>query len=178
MAGENTGGRGGRIPSDGRAPKAPAVGAQARRHDLERPATPGLANSDLQQGDVSKLEAGQRVAPIKNQASAPGNATTSQPQGQTAGSSGGIDVPDPLAFAQQRLSNTLGAASGPLLQAVDPTPWVPFLKALATHPNAGASLTQAYVTQLSNLINRPSHQRQVDVSMTELDAAVAESIRE
>jgi len=172
MAGENTGGRGGRIPSDGRPPKAPAVGAQARRHDLERPATPGLSGSDLQQGDVQKLEQGQRVAPIQRSNPARGATVQGTPQG----GGGVLNVPDPIQFAQKRLSNTLGGDPVPLSTGVDPTPWLPFLTAMATHPNAGSKLTQAYVTQLSNMVNRPGHTRQVELSMAELDESVRESI--
>lgn len=61
------GGPGGRIPRDNRGPQAKGVGKNSKRHDLERPVTPGLHNSDLQQGDVQALEQGQRIAPVQTQ---------------------------------------------------------------------------------------------------------------
>ena len=57
--------KGGRIAPDGRQSQAPGVGKNSVRSDLSQPAkTPGLAGSDLQQGDVQALERGQKIAPI------------------------------------------------------------------------------------------------------------------
>jgi hypothetical protein len=63
-------GPGGAIPRDNRPVAAKGVGKNSKRHDLERPSTPGLHGSDLQQGDVQALEQGQRIAPVQQQASA------------------------------------------------------------------------------------------------------------
>ena len=174
MAGENTGGRGGRVPADGRAVKAPAVGAQARRHDLERPATPGLADSDLQQGDVSKLEAGQSIAPIQNQKPNPGRTVTAQSESQ--GGQAGIQVPDAMDFATQQLSGTLSQPATTGTVTNDPTPWMPFLRRLATTPGAGGAMVQAYVTQLSNQVNRPAVNTAGFVDMSDLDDEVGRAI--
>jgi hypothetical protein len=52
---------------------------------------------------------------------------------------------------------------------------MPFLRTLVSS-GAGGRLTQAYVTQLSNMTNRPGGQQQVVVNMNELNEAVAQSL--
>ena len=98
-------GPGGRIAPDGRPAQAPGVGKNAKRHDLEAPATPGLHGSDLQQGDVQMLEQGQRVAPRPKKtqgAAAPAPARRNAPVGETP-----MEVPDPLEFAAGRIGGNV-----------------------------------------------------------------------
>jgi len=170
-------GPGGRIPPDGRAPKAPGVGAQARRHDLERPATPGLAGSDLQQGDVQTLTQGQQIAPIgkRTQSPNPGRNVAAQ-SGSGRESQFVLESPDPMQFASQRLRGSFsGAPMEGAPASFDPTPWLPLLRRLVTHPGAGGTLTEAYVAQLSNLIRQPQRSQTLVVNMNDMDDALEAS---
>ena len=60
-------------------------------------------------------------------------------------------------------------------QFVDPEPWMPLLRQLATNPTAGGTLTQAYIEQLSNLQRRPNVVTHV-VNMNDLDDALEASL--
>jgi len=149
---------GGRIPPDGRAAQAPGIGKNARRHDLEEPATPGLHDSDLQQGDVSMLEAGQRVAPIRNQPAAASSVRrprTKAPMPQRGGSQ--PDVPDPLDFLGERLAGTRTSPDQPTMvgRTTDMHTWLPLLERLATAPGASGIMSQAFITAFANASKRP-----------------------
>lgn len=168
---------GGRIPPQGRTPQAKGVGKNAKRHDLERPATPGLSDSTLQKGDVQQLEQGQAIAPRAGakRVQGPAQVARGATQGGTA-QQGGVTVPDPIEFAKGRLGNTLTGAPSTQTSRLDPTPWMPFLRALVSTPGAGGALTQAFIVQLSNIVNRPSGPQQAVINMDDLDKAVAESL--
>lgn len=159
---------GGRIAPDGRPPQTPGVGKNAKRHDLEAPATPGLHGSDLQQGDVSMLEQGQRVAPRpkKNQpkAAAPQRARTTQSR------QGGMEVPDPIEFAGQKLQGGMGASVP--VTPVDPTPWMPLLRQMATTPGAGGGMTAAFAEQLSAFVREPNTSKAYLIDLNEADEAL------
>ncbi len=174
---------GGRIPPDGRQPAPPGVGKSARRHDLEQPATPGLAGSDLQQGDVQRLEQAQQVAPIKSQQPNPGRAARAQSGGSGGGeasASGG--APDPLQFALKRFGGTRGTTSaggrGMVANRLDSTAWLPFLETLAASPRASVGATQAFIAQLSNAMATSPNPRSHVLDMQALDAAVEAGLNE
>ncbi|WP_461522126.1 hypothetical protein [Porticoccus sp.] len=109
------GGPGGRIPRDNRPVQAKGVGKNSKRHDLERPSTPGLHGSDLQQGDVQALEQGQRIAPVREQGAATPQPNRAPSRGGS-GSPGGdpSDMPPIDEVIEQRLGGTLG--SGPVVR--------------------------------------------------------------
>lgn len=145
--------RGGRIAPDGRGPQAKGVGRNAKRHDLERPATPGLANSDLSQGDVRDLEEGQRIAPIQNQSR---GQSPPLPEGQSGGQSGGaqseVAIPDAIQFlgGQQGSEFNLPVAE----QGLDITKietWGPILRQLVSGPGSTGTLANALINQARTL---------------------------
>jgi hypothetical protein len=170
---------GGRIPPQGRTPRAPGVGKSAKRHDLERPATPGLSNSSLQQGDVQELEQGQAIAPRAGakRVQAPSSGGTKSRQG--VGPSpldAQFGVPGAVEFASQRLGGTLGGrVSGPP-PAFDISGWLPLLQQLVSNPTSGGSLTQAYIDVLTNLNRRPSNNGVAAIDQTALDDAIEQGI--
>lgn len=164
--------KGGRVPPDGRAPQPPGVGAQARRHDLEAPATPGLHGSDLQYGDVSRLEQAQQVAPIGKKTQQPNPGRNVQAQGGGQGGGGrDVQIPDPIDLAVQRNAGTLGSSVGGG-QRFDPTPWVGFLGRLASSPNASSGLAAAFMTQAANAMRVSSNPTSRVIDMNALDDAV------
>ncbi len=144
-------GAGGKIAPDGRAPVAPGVGKNARRHDLEQPATPGLAGSDLQQGDVQRLEQAQKIAPRpkRNQTAAKASGT---PRSRTTLNGPPQDgVPDPIDFAAQK-----SAGGGSILPdgaetALDTERWRPLLMSIASDPTASGPLTTMIVNYISGM---------------------------
>lgn len=164
-------GPGGTIPPQGRPPTNPGVGKNARRHDLERPKTPGLHNSDLQQGDVSMLERGQRVAPLpkkQNPVARPATGASTTPQGGSPGGQGGLAIPDPIEFAKQRYSGTLeGGASN--FNQVDVGPWIPLFRRLANSPNSSGTLRSAFVAHLSNMIRQPLVPESTVIDLDQID---------
>lgn len=163
---------GGYIAPQGRPVSAPGIGRDSKRHDLERPKTPGLHNSSLQYGDVQRLSAAQSVAPpLKQQnpvASSAGGGVSPSPSGATGGR--GISVPSPIDFAKSRLGGTLGRAPAENLSSVDPSSWVPIFRRLANAPRASGILRNALTAQISNLVNNPVTPRGQVVDMDELDA--------
>lgn len=172
---------GGIIPPDGRQPAPKGVGRNARRHDLERPKTPGLAGSDLQYGDVSRLQQAQRTAPTGTSAkqvqqpAQQGRASARPARTQTGPS--GMSIPDPMAFLTGKLGNTLqGGPSSRRLRAIDPTPWIPMLKSLANSPGSSGTLQNAVVNQLSTLVSRPYVPDIYTADMQDLDDGVEEMV--
>lgn len=84
--------RGGRTyPSAGQPPSGP--GKFSKRTDgNEVPRTPGLDNSDLQQGDVSKLEQAQSIAPRAKSPGVAAPSRTSSPRRGAGGGAGSLDL--------------------------------------------------------------------------------------
>ena len=159
---------GGRIPPDNRGPAAKGVGKNSKRHDMERQATPGLHGSDLQQGDIKKLERGQRIAPIRTQPSA-GPKRQPQPSTPPQGGSAGMQVPDAIEF--------LGGRQG---SEFDPTPpvrdlatsravtWLPVLRELAVGPGSSGLLASTLITQARRLgVAKPRPATVVDLRATD-----------
>jgi len=162
--------QGGRIAPDGRPPQAPGVGKNAKRHDLEAPATPGVRNSDMQQGDRQKLEAAQKIAPRPKKGSPQGGAQPNRNQ-----SGGGMPVPDPIEFAGNRIGGQ-SFAGGSDQVVVDSSPWVPLLEKMATSPNSGGVLAANLMNVLTGYNRRPVVSRVVFLDMQELDAEIDRSI--
>ena len=164
-------GPGGQVPPDGRPAQAPGVGKNSKRHDMERPATPGLHGSDLQYGDVSRLENAQRVAPIKQQG--PG-----QPPPQAGGGGGApfnMQVPDPMQFLTGRLKGTM---SGPPVDLTQPgTNYMPMLRAFANAPRGSGALRHAYVTKLGEQLQRSAVPSARVIDLDALDAKLEEYAR-
>jgi len=162
---------GGKIAPDGRPAQVPGVGKTARRHDLEAPATPGLHDSDLQQGDVSKLENAQRVAPTpkRTQPSA-GPSQGARRQGVKRGSGDfAMEVPDPIQMAAGRPD----AGTGGAVRMADPTAWVPLLRMIARVPNAGGGITAGLLDMLSQYHRRPIVSQGNLIDLNELDRQIA-----
>ncbi len=168
-------GPGGVIPADGRPTKAKGVGKNAKRHDLEGPATPGLGG-DLQYGEVGDAEAAART--IGKKVQRPASGQTEAPRSQPAPAGGGaMQTPDPGEFIRGRLKNTLqgGVSPTPQAEPIDPTPWLPLIEKIATAPNAGGILGAAYVEALSRAtMNQP---RVYTLDMNELDKRVDQLAR-
>ena len=160
-------GPGGRIAPDGRPARAPGVGKNAKRHDLEAPATPGLHGSDLQQGDVQMLEQGQKVAPRpkKNQAAA---APKSRDGGRRQeNGTAQMEVPDPINFAAGKVGGQM-PTPGPPMRQVDAAAWRPLAERMAYSPNSGGTLAATLAESLAQFVRRPIVS---EVSFVDLDGA-------
>ena len=158
--------RGGRIPPDGRPQVAPGIGKTARRHDLSAQPTPGLHDSDLQQGDVSMLERGQKIAPLPKDSGPP---TAAPPPSRGAGGGSGVQVPNPVDFAKQKFKGTLQGGASDIQAQIDPAPWMPLFRRLANAPNASGNLRNAVVAQLGSMIERPQTGRSKLLDLDEMD---------
>ena len=165
---------GGRIAPDGRSPKPKGVGKRARRHDLERPKTPGLSDSSLQQGDVQALERGQSISPLpkQNQGAAQNRRPSKQPGRRTR--QDGSSSPDPLTFLSERLqgSRVPGAESSRV--QTDMNAMLPLLERLATATGASGLIAQAYITQLANAGVDQGLVRTPLISMQDVERDLAE----
>lgn len=158
--------RGGRIPPDGRPQVAPGIGKTARRHDLSAQPTPGLHDSDLQQGDVSRLERAQQIAPLPKSSGPP---TQAPPPTSQGGGGTGVQVPNPVEFAKQRFKGTLQGGASEIQPRIDPAPWMPLFRRLSNAPNASGNLRNAMTAQLGSMIQRPTTGRSRLVDLDELD---------
>lgn len=150
--------KGGRIPPDGRPAQAPGIGKNAKRHDLERPKTPGLHGSDLQQGDVQAMEQGQRVAPAQQQGQGHYRALgTAAPNQGRDGARPLNDprqfrmppqIPDPISFLAGRNGPNFNMPQGGRrLDASKAMTWLPILRHLASGPGASSALVNAFINQ-------------------------------
>ena len=160
---------GGRITPDGRPAQAKGVGRDSKRHDLERPATPGLHDSDLQQGDVQALEQGQRVQPLKR--TQPPAVPAQQSQPAAAQGEPGPVPEDRLGFLAKRIGGTYqpGDTGGGGRTLNDIRPWVPLLEELAASPGASGTLTAAVISQVSNFARSGSHYENPIIDMQDAD---------
>lgn len=169
---------GGRIPPDNRGPQAKGIGANSKRHDLERRTTPYLHDSDLQQGDVQAMEDGQRIAPAKSQAPAAPQPTTSnsRPQVQATGSG---QIPDAIDF----LSGVAGGGvnvptSGGVAPSANLDMWVRFARHLANGPGASGLLGGAYINQIRQAMRSPQAASAVMINLNDLDDALEVALDE
>jgi hypothetical protein len=143
--------RGGRIPNQGNQPQAPGIGRDAKRHDLEAGATPGLGGpdkgpTDLQSGDVQELEQGQRISNKATQAPATAQRAKS---GKRPKPARGDTPPDAIDFFSRRSKQGTLPPRGQTPE-FDLGAWMPFLKELARNPNRSGPLATAIIQQLSN----------------------------
>ena len=164
--------KGGRIAPDGRPAQAPGVGKNAKRHDLERPATPGLHDSDLQQGDVQALEQGQRIAPRSTQRPSDAPARLErQVQRNHPGSSmnQGMQIPDAIDFLGQRNGPEFGPPTPQRrLDSSAALTWLPILRQLAAGPGASSALVNAFINQ-ARLLQQAGAQPATVVDMAAVD---------
>ena len=164
---------GGKIAPDGRPPVAPGVGKTARRHDLEAPATPGLHDSDLQQGDVQALEQSQKVAPRakRQQPAASPSAPNRQRQAPQRGSGQfSMETPDPIEMAGGRIGGNIPSTGEG--RFVDPSPWMPLLSMMANSPNTGGAITAGMVDMLSQYRRSPVVSQGNLIDLNEIDNAL------
>jgi len=160
------------VAPDGRPPQAPGVGKDAKRHDLEAPATPGVRNSAMQQGDRQKLEAAQKVAPRPQKSTPRAGGQPSRASGQGGG---GMQVPDAIEFAGKRIGGNAPAIGEPGRQ-VDPTPWMPLVRQWALRPNSGGALAANYYNMLAQFVRRPVVPKASFVDYNEMDEILAEEL--
>ena len=139
---------GGKIAPDGRPPVAPGVGKTARRHDLEAPATPGITDSDLQQGDVQRLEQAQKIAPRAKRTQPPAQASGTPRSRTTVNGPPQGGVPDPIDFAGGKIGGGSVLPDGGEV-ALNTARWKPLLLAIASDPTASGPLT----TMIANFIS-------------------------
>jgi hypothetical protein len=162
---------GGTIPPQGRPPTNKGVGSNARRHDLERPKTPGLHNSSLQYGDVSRLEQAQRTAPLgkqQNPVARPQAGASTTPPGGSLPGQGGFAVPNPIEFAKRRLGGSLQGKPADLTQR-DTRAWIPLFRRIANQPRGSGTLRNAMIEHLSTMINAPSVPTTHVIDMDQMD---------
>ena len=160
---------GGKREPDGRQAQAKGIGKNAKRHDLEQPrSVPPLQGSDLQSGDVQRLEAAQKTAPIAKPQTSAGATGSSPSQG-----SGDIEVPDAIDFAGSRTGQDFGGQANALL---DGTQWMPLLQEIARNPNRSGPLATALLTQLANITNTPSAGRVQVVDENAIQEAISRSV--
>ena len=168
---------GGSRAPDGRPPVAPGVGKTARRHDLEKPKTPGIGGpatgpTDLQQGDVQRLEQAEKAVPATR-----GQQPTGGKQADTnvRSTGGGIEVPDAIDFAGQRTGQNIGAqGQGGLV--LDRAQWLPLLQEIAKHPKRSGPLAAALLAQLSNISDTPSAGRVGVIDENAIQDAILRSV--
>lgn len=131
--------------------RAKGVGKDAVRHDLD--GTPGLTKgSSLQQGDVQKLERGQKVVQNTQATQTVQRAGTPQaPEPQE-----GMEIPDAVRFAGQKIGGSLeGAGEGIIEQKIDFSNWLPLLRRLAVSPTSSGILQRAFLKRMTIEMQRP-----------------------
>lgn len=145
-------------------PQVPGVGKTAKRHDLETPKTPGLTGSDLQHGDVQRLEQAQQAVP----ATTPRPSTSSAPRRT---STAGTESPDPIEFLGGRSGGQPFAdPGGATVPLVDSTPWLPLITKVAANPGAGGAVGNALVKLLTTKRRQPINPTATVIDRQELDA--------
>ena len=151
--------------------QAKGVGKDSKRHDLD--GTPGL-DSDLQQGEVQQMEAGQRA--VQN---TQGQAVTQAEQPRAALPAEPMQAPGAVEFAGQKVGGSLeGAGTAPLEEKISFTNWLPLLRRLATSPTSSGLLQRAFIERLQMEMNRPTgtkatlvRQRDFDNRLEQLNAS-------
>jgi hypothetical protein len=166
---------GGPVAPDGRQPKPKGVGKTAKRHDLEAPKTPGIGSpdrgpTDLQQGDVQRLEAAKKAVP----ATRPKQPTGAARESSAASNRANLEIPDAIDFAGQRKGQNLGA-QGQGQEPVDMSQWLPLIQALASTPRRSGPLATALLQQLSNVMQTPSAGRVRVVDENAIQTAIEAS---
>ena len=168
--------RGGRIPPDGRPPQAKGVGKTARRHDLERPKTPGYHGSDLQKGDVQALEQGQRIAPATVQQPGSPQVLNSTNRNRISSSQGVQAPPDPIDFLAQRNGADFGLPQrGRQIDNHRALNWLPIVKDLVLSPGSSGLLASAFINQAREL-NRVGATPATIINLGAVDAGMQAAI--
>lgn len=135
---------------------------------MEAPATPGVGQSDMQQGDRQRLEQAQRVAPRPKKQNSGGGAQPA-PQRQGGRPKPNVEVPDALEFIGGRAGGTLDPATiGQGAPSPDVGAWKPLLQELVRDPNLSGPLSTALIEQLGNL-NR--QRGTIGVNVIDMNAA-------
>lgn len=128
--------------------QAPGIGKNSKRHDLQ--GTPGLSQgSDLQYGDVKRLEAGQKTVAAMNRPAPVAGASPVPTQGGAP-----MQVPDPVSFATQKLGSARPALPTESTEVLDLTGYLPLVRQLATS-DASPLLKKAYINMLRNARQAP-----------------------
>lgn len=170
-------GKGGRIPAQGRPPQAPGVGKDAKRHDLEKPKTPGYHGSDLQQGDVQAMEQGQRIAPATVQK--PARGSSAPPQQTTPAQAGPpVQVPDAIDFLGDPKRNGQAFNAPQPRRQIDSSKaltWLPIIRRLAEGPGASSALVSAFINQARNMQAAGGQQATV-IDMNAIDSGIQSMI--
>ena len=167
---------GGRMPTQeyGRPPQSKGVGANAKRHDLERPKTPGLHDSDLQMGDVQAMEQGQRIAPAATQQPAgagPVTPTTQAPPQQPV-TQAPMEIPDAIDFlAEQNGAEFTMPNQQRRMDNSAALTWLPILRQLASGPGASSALVSAFINQ-ARLMSQAGSQPATIVDMNATDEGI------
>ncbi len=125
--------------------QAKGVGKDSKRHDLD--GTPGLsAGSSLQSGDVQDLERGQSV--VQDTQSA--QTVAAAPTPRAALPAQGMDIPDAVTFAGQKVGGDLsGAGTQKLEERQSFSNWLPLLRRLAVSPTSSGLLQRSFVERLT-----------------------------
>ena len=169
---------GGYIPPDGRTPRAKGVGKNAKRHDLERPATPGITGTDLQYGEAKMLENGQKVAPragAKRQVNASGQKAAPK-QRRSAAPAGMAAAPDPLEMLAARKGGRRIGDDVPGGPRLDVEKWSPLLREIARNPQVSGPLTTTIMQQLSNIARQPNSSSVTILDQNAAEVALEESL--
>ncbi len=168
---------GGQIPPDGRRPQAKGIGRNAKRHDLERPKA-SLQGTDLQYGEVSEMEAGQRLAPLKRKQPPATPGAPSAPrsrQGVQRGSGQfSMAVPDPIELAGSRIGGQAPGSDPATGVEIDPSPWVPMLQQMALTPGASGGLVDMLMEKLTDYRRHPVVNRAQIIDLNTFDEILGE----
>ena len=140
------------------------VGKNAVRHDLD--GTPGL-DSDLQQGEVQQLEAGQKL--IQDTQAQQGVQDRGPLPVQPAEQ--GVAAPDPVEFAMSKIGGDLQVPTQELSR-INTAQWLPMVEKLAQSGGASPLLRKAYVDMLSRLQTEPFSGSTAVVDKNEIDRQV------
>ena len=123
----------------------------------------------MQHGDRKRLEQAQRTAPRAKKQAASGRTggqrrTARQPRGNSQ-----MQVPDPIEMASERGGGKPFTTPSGESREVDPTPWIPLMKQIASAPNTGGTLTAMMLEQFSNMRRRPLATQPRLIDLNEID---------
>lgn len=155
----------------GRTPSVPQEGKRAKRHDLERRDVPYLHGSDLQQGDVQQLRAGQSALKQQQQPASGGTPSgSSAPPATGGGSSGGGDaMPSYIDLMAGRQSNT----EYRMRDEFHVQDFLPMANQIMTGGRASGLLHRLFIRQLRNV--QQHQQTPTTFDMRAADRAIEES---
>jgi hypothetical protein len=79
-------------------------------------------------------------------------------------------------MAAGRDSGAGPAAGAGMERLVDPTPWVPFLRSMATRPNSGGAMAATLTDLLRQYRNRPAVPAAYFIDLNEMDEQIAREL--